>query len=190
MSDRSTVYEVTSGASMSNSLKHASRYTVMCKIEIENWTKYPLWAPESHINRGIIEYPPVAVMPGKREMFVARKTGLTATGTYGTASWQILGKDKRVVVMWSCPYNFNHYSNWLAVGLTSDRHHNDWFDQMYYKESGRGLNFTRGEYYYDTNIIKSGDKSFEVIGNMGTSHHTTAQIIVRPLHERDRAPEQ
>lgn len=62
---------ISSGASMGQSLASALSYRVMCKIEVENWTKYTLWSPDSHINAGIIEFPPVAVRPGQREMFVS-----------------------------------------------------------------------------------------------------------------------
>jgi hypothetical protein len=93
--------------------------------------------------------------------------------------------------MWSCPYNFNSYSNWLGVGLTeygTQTHRANWFDQMYYKGSGNGLNFVRGEYYYHTKTLSMKDGNIEITGIMGTSHKAKAHIIVRPLLETDLAP--
>jgi len=46
---------VTSGASMLQSLAGAPGFSVVCTIEIENWTKYPLVYLESHINGGMIK---------------------------------------------------------------------------------------------------------------------------------------
>ncbi|CAC5409006.1 Tereporin-Ca1 [Mytilus coruscus] len=139
--------------------------------------------PESRIYGGIIKSPPVVVLPGQREQFIAHKTGDTATGTSGTASWFISSARKKAVVMWSCPYSFDYHSNWLGVGLTEidNMHHRDWFKQMYYESSGKGLNFRRGDYYYHTRKISIKDSQFEVVGTMGTSHKSKARIIVRPL---------
>lgn len=120
---------------------------------------------------------------------IAHKTPDTATGTYGTASWLISSARKRAVVMWSCPYSFDFHTNWLGVGLT-DRGftgHRNWYRQMYYRSSGRGLNFSRGEYYYHTRTISIQDNEFEVVGIMGTSHQANARIIVRPRELRDLA---
>ncbi len=60
---------------------------------------------------------------GKREVMTARKTSGTATGSWGVASWDIsdpaTSKTESVVAMWSAPFNFDHHSNWLAVGVYS-----------------------------------------------------------------------
>ena len=91
--------------------------------------------------------------------------------------------------MWSCPYNFNHYSNWLGIGLTESGYSSqkDWYNQMYYGNSGNGLTFIRKDYYYDTNTIHMRDDTFEITGTMGTSHKTTAHIVIRPLNPKDIA---
>ncbi|CAC5389202.1 Tereporin-Ca1 [Mytilus coruscus] len=176
------VKEIVPGASVTKCKKWAARYSVMCTIVIENWTKYILVDPDSRINGGKIPSPPTVVGPGKKEMFVAHKK-CTATGTYGTASWLISSTDQRAVIMWSCPYNFNHHKNRLAVGLTEKgtTKHKDWFDQMYKKESGSNLHFVREEYDNHTKTISNKGDNFEITGTMGTTHVTEAHIIVRPL---------
>ena len=85
---------------------------------------------------------------------VARKKGHTATGSYGTVSWLVEGKARRVYVMWSAPFNFDHYSNWLAVGISregSTEHpaNKSTFDLMYYGEPGTSsyLGFNRREFW-------------------------------------------
>ncbi len=63
----------------------------------------------------------MCLFQGKREVITARKTSGTATGSWGIASWDITdstnGKTESVAVMWSAPFNFDHHSNWLAVGV-------------------------------------------------------------------------
>ena len=54
---------------------------------------------------------------GEAEACRARKTGGFATGTWGTVSWDVNGKE-RIVIMWSAPFNHNHHTNVLAVGTT------------------------------------------------------------------------
>ncbi|CAC5421178.1 TUBD [Mytilus coruscus] len=174
---------VTSGASVLNGLLGGSGYSVACTVEVENWTKYPLIYPESYINGGIIQAPPVVVRPGQREQFN------TATSTYGTASWLISSTGKRSVVMWSCPYSFDLNSNELGVGLTDKGviQHKDWSQQMESGTSGSGLNLRLGEYYQHTETISIKDSQFEVTGIMGTSHKAKARFIVRPFELNDLA---
>nr|UYP38774.1 mytiporin 7 [Mytilus galloprovincialis] len=181
--------EIVSGVSVTKCEKMAAVYSVMCTIVIENWTKYRLEDAVAHINDGQISSPPTVVHPGKREMFITHYKEGTATGTYGTASWLISSTDQRAVVMWSCPWNFNHYTNHLAVGLTEKgtTKHEDWFDQMYTKKSGSNLHFVREEYYNDTKTISHKNDNFEITGTMGTTHVTEAHIIVRPLSKNGLA---
>ena len=89
---------------------------------------------------------------------VARKTSSTATGSYGTVSWLIQDNSRRLVIMWSAPFNFNHYSNWLGVGLsvpgvTEHAPGDTWFDLMYYNDSSDHLKFERREYYADVRLV-------------------------------------
>ena len=93
--------------------------------------------------------------------------------------------------MWSCPFNFDHYSNWLGVGLTrsgSRRNGGNLFNQMYYENIGNGLTFVRGEYYHNTKTLSMKEGNIEVTGTMGTGHHSSAHIIVKPLVNSDLAP--
>ncbi|CAG2245698.1 unnamed protein product [Mytilus edulis] len=125
------------------------------------------------------------------ECTITHKTSWSTYGSAGVASWLIGdGHGKRAVVMWSVPYSHWFHSNWLAVGLTEsgNQAHKDWFDQMYYHESGSGLHFKRKDYYYDTNILSFKDEKFEITGIMGTSYKPTARIIIKPLNETDLAP--
>lgn len=69
-----TAAEAASSAVISGgtfNLPGAPGYRVVCTIEVENWTKYPLMAPDASNNGGIIKSPPVVVLPGQREQFVS-----------------------------------------------------------------------------------------------------------------------
>nr|UYP38773.1 mytiporin 6 [Mytilus galloprovincialis] len=189
------VKEIVPGVSVTKCKNMATEYSVMCTIVIENWTKYILLDPVSYIKdgHGQISIPPAVVGPGTKEMFITHYKKWTATGTDGTASWLISSPDQRstrAVVMWSCPWNFNHYVNHLAVGLTekgTTKHKENWFDQMYTEESGSNLHFVRGKYYNDTKTISHKNDNFEITGTMGTTHVTEAHIIVRPLSKNGLA---
>lgn len=91
--------------------------------------------------------------------------------------------------MWSCPYNFNHYENWLGVGLTHEgtTHHSNWFDAMYYTKPISNMRYKIDSYYYHTRTISVKDNQFEIIGSMGTSHHARAHIVLRPIEFDDLA---
>lgn len=183
---------VISGTSMISSLAAAcgTDYSVVCTIEVENWTKYALVYPESALTNGEIKHPPVVVLPGKREAFITHKTGHIAFGTFGTASWVIAKANRRAVVMWSCPFNFNHFSNKLAVGLTksgSTNHNPNWADQMYYEKHIPELNYQLGDFNGGTKYLVIRDDKFIISGTIGTSHKTKAQIYVRPLEFDDLA---
>ena len=88
---------------------------------------------------------------------VTRKRFLTPTGVYGTVSWLINDLNRRVVVMWSAPFNFDFNDNTLAVGITDegvvDNPEKDhWFKQMYDGNSIPGLQYERRKY---NDVIKS-----------------------------------
>ncbi len=52
----------------------------------------------------------------------AEKSSGSATGTWGTVQFDVVGTTDRVIIMWSIPYDQNSYKNYLAVGVykTSD----------------------------------------------------------------------
>ncbi|XP_069135561.1 tereporin-Ca1-like isoform X2 [Argopecten irradians] len=112
---------------------------VACGFEISNWTKYVMEKPMAYPKGGRIKIPPVEIFPGVKEAMVTHKTPLSVMGSYGTASWLI--QDRRVVVMWDAPFNFDFNSNWLGVGITKKgktSHIGDFYDIMY---TGKQINY-------------------------------------------------
>lgn len=175
-----------SGASVAIGAADSSRNAataVVVELEIINVAKWPLTSPITHIHGGVVETQARHVQPGTKEMMVMRKTYHTATGSYGTVSWDVNGRE--VLVMWSAPFNFNHHSNWLAVGVAADGTHNgNTFNDMYYENKSY---FVRDEYYYHTRDVTKCDSTICIRGSMGTSHHPEIHIVVYPVSDSDVA---
>ncbi|KAH3875512.1 hypothetical protein DPMN_038779 [Dreissena polymorpha] len=166
-------------------------YKVTMGMEVENWTKFALMSPHVTRKSGVIQIPPVQIRPAQKEGFVARKTGYTATGSWGVVSWFVAEKRRRVVIMWSVPFNQNHYKNILAVGITKgDHYHNaDWADQMYYRGSNWQLGFERAEYYHSLPTVSWEDTETGLIvaATMSTSHNAIVNVVVRSKNFSDLA---
>ncbi len=82
-------------------------------------------------------------------MQAGRKTGNLATGSYGVVSW--LWKDRRIIVMWGAPYNFNHYSNCLAIAISKDQQHNPaWYTDLYKSKRNNSFRTSDKDEYYST----------------------------------------
>ncbi len=120
----------TLGATSLGNLLNGVNYSVKCGIEIENWTKWTLDEPSTYMNRGYVSTPAKTILPGSKEAVVTHKAGGTATGTSGTVAWNLGDTGKKVIVMWSAPFNHDHYSNWLAVDVQAEHTKYD-FDRMY-----------------------------------------------------------
>ena len=156
-------------------------------VELSNSTEYYLSSEGYYPAWGYVESPPVGVSPGKKSGFVARKTSFTATGTTGVAVWRIGDTSTRLVVMWSAPWNHNHYSNVLAVGFKENTVslNGNIYKEMYY---GHETWFSRRHYMNNQccptvameHSLTSG--GFKVTGSMGTSHKCEAKVELWPLN--------
>ncbi|KAL3870183.1 hypothetical protein ACJMK2_038334 [Sinanodonta woodiana] len=178
------------GTTLSNLMN--INYRVTCGIEIENWTKFILTDPVVKIFAGALSTPPGDILPSKREAMVVRKASDAAAGTFGTVSWLVEGKARRIVVMWAAPYDFVLHSNWLGLGITTPgiifHFPNDyWFLQMYYGTSSSLLGFSTSEYYRESNRLIYTDDLIQISGTMGTGHQAQVKITVRPLNVSDLA---
>ncbi|XP_060596453.1 tereporin-Ts1-like, partial [Ruditapes philippinarum] len=169
----------TSVAGTTMSALMADGYAVTCGIEIENWTKYVLAFPIAHVKGGTLSSPPVTILPAKKEVMISHKASGTATGVYGTASWLIestaVSQQRRLVVMWSAPYDFNIHSNTLAVGITTPGQTSHpvgptWFDKMYYDEKVAILPYIKKEFVRDFSPIIFEDAEYQEVPTMGSSH--------------------
>ena len=161
-------------------------YRIVVTMNIINATKWPMTNPRCYAHGGVIVVQPSEISSGCKEMMVMRKRYRLPTGSYGTVSWDINGK--QVIVMWSAPFNFDFYSNTLAVGISEndDNNHSEGsFHEMYREDKDY---FTREEYRNSTrNIVKAVDNFICVRGSMSTTHKPVVQIVVSPFNDRERS---
>ena len=84
---------------------------------------------------------------------------------------------------WCLPFNHNHYSNRLAVGITdcgeNPRHDPKWADEMYYNSNHvTSMQSAIERYRTSTCPVTVSHNSLHVTGTMGTGHHAKISITV------------
>ena len=183
--DLSAVKDGSSIVTANQKLKRTN-YRVVVTIEVINATKWQMRNPQSQRHGGVVELQATEVAPGCKERLVVRKRFAQATGSHGTVSWDVGGK--QVIIMWSAPFNFDFYANTLAVGITDDeqqRNRRESFNEMYY---GDGKSYFVREHFKDhTRDITKSDGTLSVRGSMGTSHEPIITIVVSSFHKGDLA---
>ncbi|CAH1779988.1 unnamed protein product [Owenia fusiformis] len=162
-------------------------YQVTVGIEMENYSKWLLSDPRGANWWGQISTPPTSVKPRTKETMIAHKTGWLATGTSGVASWKFVkgGSAYRVIVMWSIPWNQNHNSNWLGIGILPEQPFDPSFNDMYYRTDNSW--FVKKAYYRNTNTLRFCKYDVCVSGSMGTTHRPQATIRFIPQSVDDLA---
>nr|ANC48005.1 conoporin [Conus monile] len=180
---------ITAGTSVASTALQAvggSSATVTCVIQVENWTRFALKYPTVLTNGAPpITNAPTAILPTKIEAFAVEKPRGTATGTSGTVSWELQGMEQRIVLMWSAPFSFDLYSNWMGVGMTREglvdvASGDTWYKQMYYKDDSEDLTFERGKFYYNLKPVIYRNDKFEIVGTMTNIHKAQIKVIIRP----------
>lgn len=153
-----------------------SGYRVVVELVIENFSVWPLINPQAYPVDGKISYPPTPVLPGHRGAMVMHKTSYSIFGSHGTVSWEIPGHE-RVLIMWDAPFNFNYYSNKLAlVFVNRDLHYKSRADEMY----DDYINNTSAYFHTSTAPIQRCDDFVCVQGTMGASHHPQIKLYLYP----------
>ncbi|KAM3591538.1 uncharacterized protein V6R79_003410 [Siganus canaliculatus] len=98
----------------------SSRYIT---IEITNITnQFCLIDPSLYLESGNCHNPPQpSIRPQCTEVCNFVKSKVKATGAVGVLAYDVYkqhaGITKRIVIMFSVPYDQNFYKNWLAVGM-------------------------------------------------------------------------
>lgn len=166
-------------------------FTVGVVIEIENYTKWPLSGGQSWTKWGYVKNTIQTIDPGTKEAWQAHKTKGTVVGSAGIISYKINGLDEYIAIVWHAPYNFNHLSNVLAVGVYKKKNWDavKYWSTIYDKMINKDLTQTeylgypdwpgcRDLYYYSTNVCSTYSPNVQVDATMGTSHHPTISIKV------------
>lgn len=163
------------------------QYSVGWAMDIANYTQWPMKEYfESHWS-GLIKQGPLEIPPGERQVMIGHNTSGGAYGSFGSVSW-VLG-NKRVHVMWSLPFNHNHHSNTLAVGITNKDdvipENQKTYEAMYYTDQDWFKRKTYTDSITETWFCKANELC--ITGSMGTGHHATINIKVFPVSCADLA---
>nr|AXS67884.1 coluporin-12 [Colubraria reticulata] len=156
-------------------------YRVKVEITVENLTSFPLLRPVLRLVKGVNSSSPADIDPNSEKTFNVRLVKTSLYGTYGTVSWEVSGENRRFVVMWSAPYSFDLYSNWMGLGLTTQGQTDvaagdTWFDQMYYKKSSELLKHIIKKFKTDENPVNLRVDDFNISGTMTSGHHAKIKI--------------
>ncbi|XP_012674545.2 DELTA-stichotoxin-Hmg2b-like [Clupea harengus] len=123
-----------------------------CTVEITNLSTYfCLVNPKVHMESGFNFSPPQpTVRTTKTEVCSFTKDDNTATGAVGVLTYELFHMHNRhcneqVAVMFSVPFDYRFYKNWLGVGVFEHTRTNDeaLYKHMYYEKDF--TNFKRHE---------------------------------------------
>ncbi|XP_030622856.1 DELTA-thalatoxin-Avl1a-like [Chanos chanos] len=111
-----------------------------CTIKLENHSEvYSLVKPRTWMNSGYNSHPPSPTVDVKAtEVCAFSKTAVGARGAVGVLTYDLLQRkkctDKMMAIMFSVPFDYSLYENWLAVGVFEHTRPCDdaLFNLMYY----------------------------------------------------------
>uniref|UniRef100_A0A8C9R8D7 DELTA-actitoxin-Afr1a-like n=1 Tax=Scleropages formosus TaxID=113540 RepID=A0A8C9R8D7_SCLFO len=136
-----------SGATLVNAiLQQYHNTTDRCvSISLSNCSEtHSLVNPQVYTYSGYCYNPPQpTVRPGVTEMCFFGKATAGATGAVGVLTYDIVEEEKhvlgRLAIMFSVPYNYNHYQNFFALGIFEKDKECDesLYKHMYYDAKGR-----------------------------------------------------
>ena len=159
-------------------------YRVTCTIDVYNFTNRALKNPQIQLENGDFFEAPISIAPGTKTKVLTHKKTLSFYGIEGTLSWDFGDETSRIIAMFSAPFNFNHYSNTLAVGLTKGgktvANDKELFEKMYDQKNIDGLSMKIAEYYSGSRWVTVSNKEIIVTGMMDTDHEAEVTVYVIP----------
>ncbi|XP_037547205.1 DELTA-stichotoxin-Hcr4a [Nematolebias whitei] len=117
-------------------------------IEITNLTNnYCLINPQVYLDSGSVNSPPPpTVRPQKTQVCIFSKKGGKATGAVGILTYDLFERHsnsarQKVAFMFSVPYDYNVYKNWVAMGVydQSKECNEALYKEMYYSKEPQGF---------------------------------------------------
>ncbi|XP_049319883.1 DELTA-actitoxin-Afr1e-like [Astyanax mexicanus] len=148
-------------------------------IQITNYSsKYTLVEPSVYTYSGFCSSPPQpTINKNTQEVCSFSKTGHTACGAVGVLTYKILPDDKlhrpeKLAIMFSVPFNYNHYENWFALGVyeAGKSCNYDLYYQMYYergpfkREKGTG------------SVLTYSSKTVDLSGTMSPQGYSVIKV--------------
>ncbi|XP_008435409.1 DELTA-stichotoxin-Hmg2b-like [Poecilia reticulata] len=117
-------------------------------IEITNLSnQYCLINPKVFLDSGNVHSPPQpTVRPQKTEVCNFSKDTGKATGAVGVLTYELFGRSANsakeiIAIMFSVPYDYNMYKNWVAVGIynVGKECNESLYKEMYYNKEQKGF---------------------------------------------------
>ncbi|XP_032431041.1 DELTA-actitoxin-Ate1a-like [Xiphophorus hellerii] len=117
-------------------------------IEITNLSNnYCLVNPKVFLDNGSVHSPPQpTVRPQKTEVCNFSKDCGKATGAVGVLTYELFGRSANsakeiIAIMFSVPYDYNMYKNWVAVGIynVGKECNANLYKEMYYNKEQTGF---------------------------------------------------
>lgn len=120
-----------------------------------------------HMESGFVFSPPTpTLLPGKTEVFSFTKDDSPATGAVGVMTYELFHMQQRcstklIDIMFSVPYDYNFYANWLGIGVFPKEVacDHELFDLMYNKDE---QGFVRQKAYGAGIAYKGGPGSVDI----------------------------
>ncbi|XP_042337453.1 DELTA-stichotoxin-Hcr4a-like [Plectropomus leopardus] len=117
-------------------------------IELTNLTSnFYLADPKVYLDSGSVHSPPEpTVRSMRKELCNFTKTSTSTSGAVGVLTYDLLryredNAIERIAIMFSVPYDYNLYENWLALGIFNpDKECNEGlYKEMYYNKEQTGF---------------------------------------------------
>jgi hypothetical protein len=181
---------IQAGVSITSAASAQTVHNVRINIFIENYTKWNFEKVSAINVAGYIPVVPADLLSCRKEQLYAHKSSDKATGTFGMVRFQSnsldISEENQVNIMWSAPYSFDFYSNYLVIDCTSGQGSNlaEIANDMYYADTYKNL---RKEFYSSVEQLEDTCSKFKVVVTMGTSHAPEIHVKLIPLKYEDLA---
>ncbi|XP_052787199.1 tereporin-Ts1-like [Mya arenaria] len=161
----------------------SNNYRVSTVMDIKNDTKYNLVSGSIFAVNGSVLQSPLVLKSNSSDFVATRKTWGLAKGTHGILSYTFENNpDKKIVVLWSAPFNFDFYKNRLGVGITTDSKDIDiqLFDQMIKDKPIDSLTY-KIDKFKSARMVPVIAKYEDVVveGTMSSDHNAYVKIHIR-----------
>ena len=119
---------------------------------------------------------------------------VTATGTCGMVSWHVKNLSKRLLVMWSIPYDFNLHHSYFAIGMLRNQRPRRFYQERYWYTTMYKAPVTKNSAFLrakggETLAITTRDKYLHVTAHLeGNTYTPMLNISVMPQFYRQMDP--
>ena len=162
----------------------AMSYKVKFLVEVENFTRQPLYFVKLQMKSGGFQNcPPRVILAGNKESFSGRKVSFALEGASGAVAYRIGDSDKIIVISFDCPLFSG--SNTLALNFFEwDKSHiesmprKSLYDQVHIEGPGKKA-FSQNDDSERVEVTDGGGE-YKLNGGMGCFHSTEINVVLFP----------